>query len=105
MTTRYLFSILCGFAATVSAAHAADTAQYPTKPIRLVVPFTPSGSAEFTARWIAQRLSEQSGQSAVVENRTGASGTIATARAASPPDGYTLLVMTATDTVQPALRE
>jgi tripartite-type tricarboxylate transporter receptor subunit TctC len=65
---------------------------YPTKPIRFIVGVPPGGAADFTARIVAQRLSDSLGQNVVVENRGGAGGTIAsdiTAKAA--PDGYTVL--------------
>lgn len=66
---------------------------YPHKPIRLVVGLAPGGIADQTARFIAPRLGEVLGQSVVVENRTGAGGTIATRMVAgSAPDGYTLLI-------------
>ena len=78
---------------------------YPVKPIRVMVGFTAGGAADVITRLLAQRLSEQLGQPAVVENRPGAGGAIATERvASSPPDGYTLLMMTAADTALPALR-
>ena len=78
---------------------------YPAKPLRLVVGFSAGSAADFTGRLLAQRLSEQLGQSIIIENRVGAGGTIATERVAtSPPDGYTLLMVTAPDTAQPALR-
>jgi tripartite-type tricarboxylate transporter receptor subunit TctC len=78
---------------------------YPVKPVRLIVGYTSGGGADTTARLVAQRLSELLGRQMVVENRPGASGTIATERVATaPPDGYTLLLMTTGDTVQPALR-
>jgi tripartite-type tricarboxylate transporter receptor subunit TctC len=69
--------------------------QYPTRPVRLIVPTTPGGSVDTLARTIAPRLSERFGHQVVVDNRSGAGGTIAaefTARSA--PDGYTLMIGT-----------
>ena len=78
---------------------------YPVKPIRIVVGYGAGGGADVTARMVGQKLSEHLGQPVVVENRLGASGSIATARvAASPADGYTLLMAVSGDTVLPALR-
>ena len=67
--------------------------QYPVKPVRLVVPFPPGGGVDVTARILAQRLSERTGQSFIIDNRSGASGIIGTEAAVkAAPDGYTLLV-------------
>jgi tripartite-type tricarboxylate transporter receptor subunit TctC len=66
---------------------------YPTRPVKLVVPFPPGGSLDITGRLIAQRLSEMWGQAVVVENKPGAGGNIgADFVAKSPPDGYTILL-------------
>ncbi len=68
-------------------------AQYPVKPIKLIVPFPPSTPPDIAGRIIAQRLSQELGQQVVAENRPGAGGTLgAQAAAKSPPDGYTLLL-------------
>ena len=66
---------------------------YPTRPIRLVVPFPPSGAVDFYARVVQQPLSEALGQPVVIDNKAGASGMVgAEIVAKSPPDGYTLLL-------------
>lgn len=72
-----------------SPAHAGD---YPTKPIRLIVPFSAGGQLDYVARLIAKPMSRELGQNVIVENDSGAGGTVAGAKAAiSAPDGYTLL--------------
>ncbi|HEX2829045.1 MAG TPA: tripartite tricarboxylate transporter substrate binding protein [Burkholderiales bacterium] len=77
---------------TVSGAHAQT---YPTKPIRMIVPFAPGGGSDLVGRVLAQRLSASLGQQVVVENRAGAGGRIGTEIAArAPADGYTLLFAT-----------
>jgi tripartite-type tricarboxylate transporter receptor subunit TctC len=71
--------------------------QYPTKPVRVLVGTAPGGVADFMARLFAQQATEQLGQSFIVENRGGASGTLAAAYVArAPADGYTLLATTPT---------
>ncbi len=79
----------------VLAAHAAHTSaqNYPTRPVRIVVPFSPGGGNDIVARFAAQRMTEAFGQTAVVDNRPGAGSTVGTdVVAKAAPDGYTLLV-------------
>lgn len=80
-----------GVAFPVSAAE-----QYPTKPIRLIVPFSPGGGTDYVGRFIAQRLTEHLGQTVIVDNRAGAGSTIGVeiGRKAAP-DGYTITMISA----------
>ncbi|MFC3339566.1 Bug family tripartite tricarboxylate transporter substrate binding protein [Paracandidimonas soli] len=84
-------TVLCAVAACGAAAPAmADT--YPSKSVRMIIPFPPGGTLDVVGRMLAQQLGEQMGQSFVVENRPGGNGTIgAAAVARSEADGYTLL--------------
>jgi tripartite-type tricarboxylate transporter receptor subunit TctC len=89
---------LIGLAAATVAAPSilssrASSADWPAKPVRVVVPFAPGGSTDITARLVSNRLQEVWGQSVVVENKPGAGGNIAADMVAhSDPDGYTILI-------------
>jgi tripartite-type tricarboxylate transporter receptor subunit TctC len=87
----------------VSSVALAQT--YPTKPIRMVIPFPPGGTTDITGRIAAQKLSETLGQQVVPDNRPGAAGNIGAEQVAkSPPDGYTLITLPgSTLTIHPSL--
>jgi len=79
---------------------------YPTRPIRMIVPFAPGGGNDIMGRFIAQKLSERMSQQTVVENRAGADGIIGTEIAArSAPDGYTILVISTSYTQNAAIHK
>lgn len=75
------------------SAYTQTTPNYPTKPVRMIVPFAPGGSSDFVARILQPKLGEELGQPIVVDNRAGASGNIGVELAATAvPDGYTILL-------------
>ncbi|MGZ5115164.1 MAG: tripartite tricarboxylate transporter substrate binding protein [Burkholderiales bacterium] len=93
-------------AASAFAGDIASAQSYPTKPIRMLVGYVPGGATDLSARMLAARFSETLGQQVIVDNRSGASGMIATAllvRAA--PDGYTLMVVDSSHVANPAVNE
>src|SRR5947207_5011251 len=94
---------LLGFMLALHAGLALAQA-WPAKPLKLVTPFPPAGSADVIARLIGQELSEQLGQPVVIDNRPGAGGVVGNEYAArQPPDGYTLLLITGAYPVQGAM--
>lgn len=90
--------------AVLAAAPAAWAQSYPTRPVRLVLPFPPGGPTDITGRAIAQKLQEQLGQPVVPENRPGAAGNIGLEIGAkAPPDGYTITLTAPPIAVSPSL--
>src|SRR5687768_12634725 len=81
---------------------AASAQQYPTRAVRIVVPFTPGSTTDIIARTVAERLAASFGQPVIVDNRSGAGGTIGSSIVAkATPDGYTVLVHSSSHTVNP----
>lgn len=98
MNKRQLLSLslgLAGIAATLTAPPLASAQTYPSKSIRLIVPFPAGGATDLFARSLSQKLGERLGQTVVVDNKPGAGGTLGSDLAAkAPADGYTLLLST-----------
>ena len=93
--SRYFESAACAFFALAGAiaGPACAQADFPNRPIRVIVPLAPGGGSDYTARYIGQRLAERIGQPVVVDNRPAASGIVGTELVAKAvPDGYTLLL-------------
>ncbi|HEV3011191.1 MAG TPA: tripartite tricarboxylate transporter substrate binding protein [Burkholderiales bacterium] len=100
---RELLLALAGAAVCPRVLAQAD--EYPSKAIRLIVPFAPGGGTDIVARILGQKIGEAWKQAVVVDNRAGANGTIGAHLAAkSPPDGYTLTMMTASHSVNVTLQ-
>ena len=101
----YFFSIVIFSASIVLPANGQDAASsYPAKPIKIIVPFAVGGGSDIIARVIGKELSQKLGQPVVIENRTGAGGSVGSNLALkSAPDGYTLLLISSSFSVNPAL--
>ena len=97
---RFLFSI----AITLVVAANAVAQQYPIKPVRVIIPFPPAGPTDIFGRMTADILTKTYGQQFVPDNRAGAGGNIGTEQCAkSPPDGYTICIVTVSLSIAPAL--
>src|SRR5512143_3414902 len=102
LNAKWLVRFVAASALLVATlAHAQD---YPSRPIRVIVPFSPGGAVDGPMRLIAQELGKRLGQPVVVENKPGAGATIGSDVAAkSPPDGYTLLLASQTNAISATL--
>ena len=101
---RNFLHLAAGAAALPAVSRLARAQDYPARPVRLIVGFAPGGTTDITARLIGQWLSERLGQQFVIENRTGAATNIATeAVVRAPADGYTLLLVTASNAINATL--
>lgn len=95
-----LLTLVLGVSATLGLSSAAPAQDYPSKPVKMVVPYAPGGSTDILTRIVGQKLSARLGQSVIVENRPGANGIIGTeAVARSAADGYTILMATNGQTI------
>ncbi len=100
LTRRSLAALAAATLAGFAPAAFADT--WPSKPVKIVVPYAPGGAVDVVTRKMAQKLTEQTGQSFVVENKAGATGTIGAQQVAqSPADGYTLMANDTTFSLLP----
>lgn len=103
MKTLIIAGIMVETAALL-ASNAHAQLSYPSKPIRIIAPFTAGGPVDISARILAQKLTESWGQQVIVENRAGASGTIGgDAVAKAPPDGYTVLLTSSAHVITPSI--
>lgn len=103
---KVLFALLASLSAAAALVqpNPALAQPYPSKPIRIVVPFTPGGPTDVVARLISPKMSEILGQPIIVENRAGAGGNLGVSQVArAPGDGYTVLVTSSSFAVNPAL--
>lgn len=101
---RFKSVLAMAFLAVAGRALAQDAAQYPVRPIRLIVPFAPGGGLDISARLIGHKLTERWGQNVVVDSRPGAATIVGTEIASkAAPDGYTVLMITTTFAINPGL--
>jgi tripartite-type tricarboxylate transporter receptor subunit TctC len=104
MTRRQFFVLLVVLTANGTCFSAEQPPQYPTRPIRLIVPFPPGGPTDVIARLLSQKLTDAWGQQVVVDNRSGAGGNIGIGIAAqAAPDGHTILLVSSSYVANPGL--
>src|SRR5215831_3940011 len=103
---RQVLYLAAGTAALPAMSRIARAQAYPSRPVRLVVPFGSAGATDIVARLMGQWLSERLGQPFIIENRPGAGGNLGTDSVVkSPPDGYALLVASSTNAINATLYE
>ncbi len=103
LAVRIVLVVTSVFALNGMAAQGERSTDYPNRPIRLVVPFGPGGGSDYVGRLVGQKLTEQMGQTVVVDNRPGAASLVGTEIAAhAAPDGYTLCLCDVGFTINPA---
>ena len=103
---RQFLHLAAGAAALPAVSRIAQAQTYPTRPVRVIVPFALAGTTDIAARLVGQWLSERLGQPFVIENRPGASTTIGTEVVVrAPADGYTLLLATTASAINTTLFE
>ena len=104
MKKYFVVLILLATAATLPAAAVAQTAHYPNRPLRLIIPFSPGGGSDIVGRLVAPYLTQAAGQQVVVDNRPGGNTVIGAGLVANAPgDGYTLLLANANFSINAAL--
>src|SRR2546426_4430416 len=102
-STKFVLGTLALLAAVLGVAPAMGQ-QYPTKPVRIIVPFAPGGGSDFIGRFVAQRLTEALGKQVIVENKPGAGGVLGIEQGIkAAPDGYTLTLIASSYTVNPSV--
>src|SRR5262250_261067 len=106
LSRRGFLRLAAGAAAVPAVSRLASAQSYPARPVRLIIGYTPGGSADITARLMAQWLSERLGQQFIIESRPGAGTNLATeAVVNAAPDGYTLLLVAPANAINATLYE
>jgi len=101
---RAFLRLMTGIAAATAAPRAASAQSYPSKPVRVIVPFAPAGPADVLARLMTAKLSQSMGQQFYIENQAGAGGNLGMGTAArAAPDGHTIAVVSTSFVVNPSL--